>query len=239
MTETEVVAPTIATVRAADMALAWLNAFIASGDDENHPVLNRTLCIEAFDAGLQLIGCNGSALFRTWVRKTEENADGISTDWPDVNEQPVRSFVVMDPDAFGVTFMRALLAATNEDGRSLEELHLAVEQQDEGATLALGAAFTSERVVLRSCGQRLDLRLYEAPYPNWRKAEMGVDESERVDGLTIGHTMFKLIGRLKGITALDVEFTGENTRIGFRAWGSAYVRGLVMPMRREGKKLSD
>lgn len=219
--------PALHTCLARTAALAWLNAFLAASTDEERPALYRTLSVEFFPAGLQIIGCDGTALFRTWVGEREQ--------WPEIEEAPSRSVVVMDPDGFGVGYMRTLLRVTADEDHAAEELVISTAEADEEATLALGAEFMSERLTLRACGQRLDLRLYEGTYPNWRALRLGLEEIERVDGLTIATRLFGLVGKLKAASAVDLEFHGDTRHVAFTATGDVEIRGVLMPMRRPVK----
>ena len=228
----------VVTVPARAAAVGWLNVFLVSSQDENRPALYRTLSLEAFTTGLQLIGCDGTAIFRTWVPGTETP----DAKWPDMAEAPVRSLVVMDPDGFGLSFIRSLLRVTADDARLHEPLTLTTALADDAAAPALGSAFQSERLVLRSCGQRTDLRLFEDTYPDWRRVRLGMDVIERMDRLTIATRMFGLVGKLRGVDAIDVEFYGEKKHLAFDAralGGTTEVRGLLMPMRRPEKPVEE
>jgi hypothetical protein len=222
------------TVRAHATARAWLNAFLATGDEENRPVLNRTLCLEFFAGGVQLIACDGTALFRSWVPLVaDDKSESAVNDWPVTAELPDRSIVIMDTEGFGLAFMRSLLRVTADEERQFELLAISTAPADDGATLALGEEFATERLTLRACGQRIDLRLYDGPYVNWRNARLGMDDVERVDGLTIGTHVFQLVGKLKAVNAVDLEFYGDRKHVVFAARGVTEVRGLLMPMRRQ------
>lgn len=226
------------TISARAAALAWINAFLATSDDETRPILNRTLCLEVFEgtsAGVQFIATNGHALFRTWVPAVVNADDENATPapWPILAEAPEASIIVMDLDGFGLAFMRRLLLVTGDKERANEELVISTASADDEATIALGSEFMSERVTLRSCGQRIDLRVFEDRYPDWRKVKLGISDAERVDGLTIATRLFALVGKLKEVRAVDMEFFGQKKHVAFTARGLCEVRGLLMPMRRE------
>ena len=215
-------------VRAHALAIAWLNCYLAASQDEDRAVLYRTICIEVFNDGVHLIGCDGSVVFRSWVPAV--SCDGHA--WPLLEEAPERSIVVMDPDGFGIGFMRELLRVTNEEGHEYEALTLTTAVADADATIALGQEFMTERLILRACGQRIDLRLFEGPYPNWRAVQLGIDAAERVEGMTVASRAFAIIGKLKEITSVDLAFSGEEKRVTFTARGDTEVRGMLAPMRR-------
>lgn len=215
-------------VRAHALAVAWLNCYLAASQDEDRVVLYRTLCLEFFDTGVQLIGCDGTAVFRAWVPAVGQDDQA----WPLIGEDPDRTIVVMDPDGFGIGFMRALLRVTNEEGHEFQPITISTAVADADATIALGDEFMTERVILRACGQRTDLRLYDGHYPNWRAAQLGIDAAELVDGMTIAPRILAMIGKLRGVTSVDLAFSGEEKRIAFVARGDTEVRGLLAPMRR-------
>ena len=219
-------------VRARVAALAWLNVFTAAASGESNPALTQTLSLEWHDAGVHLIGCDGTALFRSWVPAIPDDG-GDPAEWPQLSEVPNRSIVIMDPDGFGKSFMSALLRVTNDEDHQFEELTITTSATDDDATIALGAEFMTERVTLRECGQRIDLKLYQGPYPDWRGARFGIDQAERVEGLTIAPRLMALVGKLKGAHAVDMEFYGDKKHVAFTARGDVEVRGLLMPMRRQ------
>lgn len=222
------------TVNAQSAATAWLNAFLATGDDKDRPVLYRTLVVEFFAEGVQLIACSGVALFRSWLPRSD--LEGTALAWPALDEEPRRRVIVMDVERFAVGFMKILHQVTSAEEREFESLTLSVAAQDEGATLSLGEEFVSERLILRSCGQRLDLRLMDGVFPDWRSLQLGIDARERVEGIAFGPKVVGLIGKLKGCRQVRFEFHGAERYVGFEAGGGSdippLVRGMLMPMRK-------
>lgn len=227
-------AQTQITVPARAAALAWLNAFQATGTYPDRPTLHHTLALEFFSGGVQVIGCDGTALFRSWVPSVPEDEERVA-EWPDQSEAPERRIVVMDPDGFGKGYMTTLLRVTGEEAHEHEELVITTASQDEDATIALGSEFMTERLILRACGQRIDLVLYEGAYPDWRTLRLGIEAIERVDSLTLATRLFALVGKLKAVSAIDLDFYGQEKYIAFHARGESDVRGLLMPMRKGPK----
>jgi len=223
----------VITINAQAAAIAWLNAFSASGRNEERPALNRTLSIEVYQglgrSGVQFIGCDGTALFRTWVPADD------GAEWPDTL-RPNRSLVVMDVEGFGLAFVKALLAVTAAEGFDNEQLTLTVDADRVEEEPALGEEFQRNVLTLEACGQRIDLKLYDGKYPNWRGLDLGLDDSERVEGLAIAGRLLRKLGGLKGAPRVEFDFAGQEKAIRFRAFGGdGEVLGLVMPMRREDK----
>ncbi len=209
-------------------AVAWLNAFLASGQDEARPTLHRTLALEFFDAGVQFVAMDGGFLLRTWVPAD----DGAP--WPDLAEVPERTLVVFDVEGFGVGFMRSLLKATQEDAVG-ERLNISTIPADEGATLSLGAEFIGERLTLRACGMRIDLKLFESPYPNWRIAAVEPAKRLPTEQLNLDPKYLRLVGKLKHVQKVEWNLFGEDKGIMLRGIGEGEPRalGILMPLRAE------
>lgn len=217
-------------VRARSAATAWLNTFLATSQDDARPVLYRTMSVEFFEAGVQCIATDGTALFRSWVPVR------LGDDWPELDEAPVRAVTVMDVQGFGLSFMHSLLRVTSDEGRASDDLSLEVLPMDEGATLALGQEFATERLVLRACGQRIDLQLMEDSYPNWRALKLDRVDVERVDGLLVAPRLLAMVGKIKGVGTVGLSFVEAGRRVDFVARGAeAEVRGIIMSMRREAE----
>lgn len=217
------------TVPARQAAQAWLNAFLASSKDTNHPMLCQTLSVEVFDyKGVQFIATNGHVLFRAWA------AINNAHPFPSTGATPDRQLTVMDPDGFGLGFMRALLRVTGEEVHADEALTITSAPVDDEAAPSFGAEFQTERITLRACGQRLDLLVRDEPYPNWRKLKLGLDDLALVDGMKVQPKYLGLVGKLKDVTSVDMTFAGSDRAIFINAAGEeGYgVQGLLMPMRR-------
>lgn len=221
------------TTLAAQTATAWLNAFLAVGQEETRPALYRTLSVEMFDGGTQFIGCDGTVLFRAWSPAKDSEAD-----MPEAEEVPRRSVVVMDPDHFALAFMRTLASAAKGDGMEFMELGMAIEPAPEPEEALLGDAFSAEVLTLRAFGQQLHCRLYESTYPDWRALQFGIHRDEQVEGMKLATRMFATVGKIKGASAIDCTFLGEAKQIQIHAMDGplTVVRGLLMPMRREKEK---
>lgn len=105
-------------VRAGEGAQAWLNAAIASGQDDARPALYRTLSVEFFRSGIQFIGCDGTVLFRTWAPYSD--IGDLAAPHPEYDEVPEDAVVVSDVDKFALGFMKTLLGASPAE-RALRE----------------------------------------------------------------------------------------------------------------------
>lgn len=225
--------PMAVTVNASAAATAWINAFHATGQDQERWALYRTMSVEIYPTGVQFIATSGTILFRTWVPTID--ADGKASEWPEQEEVPPCSVVVMDGNHFALAFIRALLSAAKQF--EVAELSLTVEpapEMDEDEEPPLGAAFSKDVLTLRAFGQQLHCRLFEDKYANWRKLDFGIDKAELVDGMTVSTSMFATVGKLKGVGAVECTFTGGEKQIILTGVAGSF-KGLLMPMRRKEK----
>lgn len=221
------------TVNASVAAQCWINAFHATGQDVERWALYRTMSVEIYRTGLQFIATSGSVLFRTWVPTID--SDGKAYDWPEQDARPESAVVVMDGNHFALSFIKALLSASRQF--EVAELSLSVEEapeQGDDEEPPLGATFSKDVLTLRAFGQQLHCKLFEDKYPNWRALDFGIDQAERVDGMTIATAMFSTVGKLKGVGAVDCTFTGGEKQIVLTGADGRF-RGVLMPMRRKEK----
>lgn len=220
-------------VRARRAALATLNAFLASGTDDERTQLYRTLGIEVFPTGIQFIGCDGTMLFRTWAPSTG-NEDAPM---PRLEESPDCSVVVMDTEKFAQSFMRALLSACVE-ANEFAPLDVVVDRSDLPHEPPLGEPMYRYAITFRALGQELHCRLLDQPFVGWRAAHYGLGPDERVDGMRLSPRLFATAGKLRGVTSLECTFKGDERAIAFEALDGLQVvaRGLLMPMRRFPEK---
>lgn len=227
----------LAVVDAHTAATAWINAAMASSDDPKREMLYRTVALDFYAcAGLQFVGCNGHILLRTWTPLNDKEL--IVADRPAFESRPVESYVVMDPERFGLGFMKTLLAATKDEAHKLETLTLSVLAEREAVQPALGDALLAKYISLQAMGQRLDLRLMESGYPDWRRLRLGVDDFERVDGMAVAPRYLAVLGRLKGVTRIELDRADESLYFMVRATGPGDlpVDGILAPMLRSKEK---
>lgn len=223
---------------AADAAVAWINAAIAMGQDDSRPALYRTLSVEFFRTGIQFVGCDGAMLFRTWVPYSD--ADDIEP--PHWHDRPEEAVVVSDADKFALGFMKTLVSAV---GDLPLPMSFTVEPAEEEEQEALGEDLQPFVLTLQALGQRLSCKLYEGAFPDWRILQLGMDDAERVDGMTLATRLFAAVGKIKGVIGIDCTFRGEDRAIEFSGAiaSSAHITGLLMPMKRpesaKGRPASD
>jgi hypothetical protein len=225
-------------VRAGEAALAWLNAAVASGNDDSRPALCRTISVEFFQRGVQFVGCDGTMLFRAWTPYSD--VGDFPAPQPDTDEQPEDAVVVRDANKFAIAFMRVVASAAQGDGPPAE-MEITIDEDEDEAEPALGVEVSKYVLTLHALGQRLSCELFEGTYPAWRKLDLGIDAFELVDGLTVSPRIFGAVGKLKGVAGIDMSFRGERKAIDFVAvhGSTAHVRGFLMPMTRPDKERAD
>lgn len=212
------------TADAGIATVAWLNAFLATSQEESRTVLYRTLSVEFYPTGAQFIAVDGTVLFRTWVPAS----NAIVANWPADNEKPDVSVVVMDADKFASTFMNTLRTACSEFPT---ELTITVDQEESDQP-SLDESLVPNVLTLSALGQHLHCRLLDQPFPNWRQFRFGIDPAELVEGMRLAKRLFATVGKLRGVSGVDMTFHGESNRIEIIASGTSEVRGMLMPMRR-------
>jgi hypothetical protein len=216
-------------VDAASATLAWLNAAIASGQDDTRPALYRTLSVEFFESGVQFVGCDGTMLIRTWAPYSDRG--DFDAPVPGWRERPIDSVVVSDVDKFAAGFMRTLASALSDDFPV--DLLMSIDPIEDEDEPPLGDEVAAFALTLHALGQRLTCPLYEGQYPDWRSLDLGVASGERVDGMALSTRLFAAVGKLKGINGVDLTFRAEDKAIDFVGiYGVAPVSGVLMPMKR-------
>jgi hypothetical protein len=214
------------TVPARATAIAWLNAYLATGNDDEKPTLCKTLAIEFFESGVLFVACDGITLLRAWV------ASVPGAEWPRLDEDPDRQLVVRDADGFGAGFMKSVIRATaDEDAPS--DLHLSLIAADEGATLLLGDAFMSERLSIRSTDQRIDMPLFEGKYADWRAAEPKGGAWKSIERIAIAPAYLGMLGKLRNVGTVLFRYQGADKTIALKGLSGpdTMVRGMLAPQR--------
>lgn len=143
------------TTDAYGVAVAWQNAAIASSKDDGRPALYRTISVEFFKTGVQLVATDGHMLFRTWAPYSDMG--DLPAAVPAWKERPVDSVVVMDPDKFALGFMKTLGTALGKKDAPDSELTFTIEAAPSEAEPALGDAFQAHVLVMTvpDLGQQL------------------------------------------------------------------------------------
>lgn len=218
------------TLNAERAAVAWLNAFLATGQDDARPAMHRTIAVEFFRKGIQFVAVDGTMLFRTWAPTREGAA------MPLLEEDPNRTVIVLDREHFAKGFVQTMLTVAREGENEGATVSFAIEPAPTRAAEGelLGESFSADVLVLRAFGQRLHCAIYEGAFPDWRKLQFGIEAIEQVEGMKLATRLFATVGKIKGVLGIDCDFRGEDRAIDIHAVGEkAELRGLLMPMRRE------
>lgn len=227
--------PIRVSLKTSDLALAWVNVFHATGQSEDRPRLYRTIALEFFPHGVQLVATDGHLLLRTFVSDGSWGEHVGYDRWPDLLSRPIRAVTVMDREGFGIGFMKTVLKTAQQQDDAGEMLELSLTRHVDADQPDLGEDLSAWRLTIRSCGQRFDLKLHDEAYPNWRALNIGTSWAERVDGMTLAPWVFRTLGKLKGPTAFELDFQGDDRAI-FLSTRGVHIKGLVMPMRRAKEK---
>lgn len=224
---------------AATLARAWLSVAQASGKDEEVPILDRTVAIEEFDAGVRLVATDRSALLHCWV----PGLDDPEADAPGLADAPLRTVVATDPHGRAKGLLSWLLSeATRKDAPPIiVDLTLAVVEPDDlESDAATFIGMDREWVVLDYPNhERLRLAAIEGKYPAWRTIDATfAPVSTRSVALNpeIVQRLAKL-GKYHANAPLVWHFGGNDkvARVsvasGLGPGGGLEVHGFVMPVR--------
>lgn len=216
------------------IARGWLAVAVASGNDDHHPNLNRTVLIEAFSEGVRLIATDSYVLLRAWVANVEHDLDPE----PDLDEAPYATAVAIDQHGRGKGFFGHVLrlaadAAKADAEEVLVRLNLGVVDEVDDAARPSFAGFESRYVVVEHPEtERLKLRVYDGPFPDWRKLKFS---PKRTTAVAVGADMLTRLGKVGRVlheTPVHLEWGGNlhAARV-TAACSDVTVEGLVMPCR--------
>jgi hypothetical protein len=222
-------APEPATLFDAEtLARGWLSVAIASANDPERPALHRTVCVEQFSDGVRLVATDSYILLTAWVPAL--GADDLAVE-PSHDEAPTTTHVVIDDHRRGRSLFEHLLAlVTAKDAMPIEaRLSFAVDAEANGAFEGIEAGIA---VIEYPGHERLTLRLFEHPYPNWRKV-VAAHTTVKTDAVALAPD---LVGRLVKLGKLHDSpllwhFGGRDKSARVRVEGSPPIDGLAMPVR--------
>lgn len=158
---------------AGDLAKAWLSVTEAASKDKTRPALNRTVLVEEYQHGIQLVSTDTFMLLRSWVPFQGVDSFSLEAEPPELYELPDRSSVVMDPDGRGRQLMgwaRTLAGRCQEyDDRPEMRIQIGVKHRTTGAAASFeGMSPTWAKLKLDGEDEIVRLQLYEGEFPNWR-----------------------------------------------------------------------
>jgi len=204
-------------------AVAWLNAWQATGQEEDMPVLYRTVMVEAVDDGVRLWATNSYVLFRSSL---DGNGDPIEDDVTGT------TLIAMDPDGRA----KALMAYVMKDATVKDKPDATVEvytARSEHGVDTLTPELQRGALVIEYESERLGLDLFESPAPSWRSLDNGTGDA--TDRVALGEAAIKPLSGLRCATGspavVEFGFEGEWGAISVRASTIPELRGVVMPVR--------
>lgn len=223
---------------AEEFATGWLSTAQAFSKDKDRPALNRTLLVEEFDHGVQMVATDSYMLLRSWVPYIDTDSLAPEGRQPQPYELPRRATVVMDPDGRGrqlFAWARNVAARTG-DGEERPKLRVQIGVMHQ----TIGSAASFEGMEPTWAKFKLDeeetvrLQLYEGDYPNWRPIMNGiepVDTSRIALGSEIMARLAK-VSRLHDDRIWGWQFAGELKPAAVEVVdASPPVDGIVMPCR--------
>lgn len=148
-------------------ATAWLNAWLSTAEDDERPVLYRTIAVEVFRRAVQLVATDSYTIIGSAVPCTGRDGD----DLPTLDELPAETVVAMDHDSRAPTLMRWLLADCKAAAKAkLDEptVHLAVRSAETDDTPTLDPEMDRRQLVITTNRESVTLDVFDGEYPPWR-----------------------------------------------------------------------
>lgn len=221
------------TFDAGILSRGWLATHLATGTDEDVPVLYGTLLIETFADGVRLTATDRMLLLSTWVPGARVP---VGCPEPALDEAPDTVTVVRDPDSRGralLTYLRKLAAKAEKDEQPaiLVDLHVGVpaEEADEPGFPGMEL---STVVIEYPEHERVVLPTVDGTFPDYRRLLVG-HESKRMDVVAFGGDNMARLGQVAKVVGSFVHctFGGPKKAVAVEVGVvPPVVRGVVMPV---------
>lgn len=216
------------------LARGWIATNVATGDDDQHPILCGTLLIEVYSDGVRLTATDRYMLLTTWV-----SAQGRDTeDERDLDEAPDDVLVVRDPDGRGralLAYLRKLAVKAAKDELPAPDVQLLLRAPAEEGDEAGFPGMELECVVIEYPGhEKVSLPIVQGTYPSYRTLLLGHDPKSTRQ-LAVAGDLLARLGQVTKTTGGYVQCTLAGPR-GFVAVEFAGtlpplpIRGGVMPV---------
>jgi len=221
---------------AAFLAPAWLSVAVASSKDGARPALDRTVCLEQFEAGMRITATDSYLLLTAWVPALDCEFD----EPPELDERPVATAVAIDRHgrargllghALGLV-AEAAKAKTGE--RFVMQVRLgwvdAVDVDDRVSFAGMDPSFVVLELPDR---ERVKLRVFEGEFPSWRSILTGF-KAKRTGAIALSPERVEQLAHLaKRQAATDpIRFELGGTSKGVRvSVANTTIEGIVMPVR--------
>lgn len=212
------------------LSRTWLAVAIASGNDERVPVLCRTMLVEFFDRGVQLVACDSYMVLTGWVPV------GFGDERPDIDEAPNESVIAIDPHGRGAGLMghlRKIAAEAAKDGIDVEAtFSIGEPPKDPTDTLELDGLEARALIIDHPRREEVALPLFEGDYPNWRQL-FHTHEAVATDEIALNPEIIGRVAKLGKLFEPPLRWTfgGENGPAYLEIGALEKIRGLAMPVR--------
>lgn len=217
------------TVPGSTIAPCWLNSWLATGSDQNRPLLYRTVSVEIFKTGVQLIASDGALLLGTFAPAAAYDEDPP----PSIDEAPAAAYVVQDEKRRAVALMKFIAeeAAEAAEQERVYDIRLSVVAVDSGAVQTLDPSLDRKAFVIETETERLTLPIYEADWMAWR-ATLTSRKPQKSDGNRFDPRLLGQLGKLRAVSSIEFAYhgTGEMETIAAPD-AECYLFGAIMPMK--------
>lgn len=219
-----------------ELAVGWLSVAIASSESRDFPAMWRTVHVEQFSTGVRLVAVDGYLALRTWVP--------LDSDYhpePGIDEAPLTTATVIDPDRRGAGILRHARKlwqrAIDGDDQAPSAINLdlgVVVDDDNTDGQATFPGLEPRWALLSLPGEQVKLPLYDGPFPTWRNVFGRPRRTTRTEAIALAPTMMQRLGQLGALhppaARIGCQFTGENQPVMIQVVdGEPYVEGLAMP----------
>lgn len=223
------------TVKAQDLAVAWLSVGAASVSDSTRPIFDRTIYVEQYAHGLKLTACDTYMLLTAWVPDNDHELEPE----PDDDELPIIEAVACDPYGRGAGLLAHLLRLAKTDKDKVLDLDVIVSlrvpwqsEQDPQETFEGLAALAV--TLEHPDNEKVQLGVYDGAWINYRILFAG-HKGQKIDGLAISQRMASRIAKAAKVHGEEcrivLRFGGDDKAVAVKFGENTEVRGLVMPIR--------
>lgn len=210
------------------MAYAWLNASVAQGQEPIDPMTYRTILVERFKNGIQVVSSDRRLVLGQFCPFLGDDL----TSPPGPEELPIESIVVVDFEGRAVQLMKhvaKLHTRALKEGTEWPEVNFRIGTASIQPTL--GSGELDQRVFIIDIGsERLILGEYESDFLDWRQPLLRHDP-EPAGWVPFGVSVLQSLGQLRGVGYLKFRFSSNDGLVLIEPHLSeAYLFGAVAPV---------
>ena len=156
------------TFDAGVLARGWLATTLAAGNDEEVPVLYKTLLVEAYDDGVRLTATDRYMLLTAWLPTIDADPERERG----LDEAPDETVIVRDPDGRGralLSYLRKAAAKAAKDEMPAPRVVLRLnEPVDDGEEPGFPGMELRQVVIDYPDHEKLALPIVQGDYPSYR-----------------------------------------------------------------------